>query len=75
MKANIEVKSREEGNALKAGLNDPVLRAMVTTVGVLMSLPTDRARRRVLEYVADRLDEEAAQTEGQNPNNGGPSAG
>jgi len=58
MKANIDVKDRREAEAIKAGLEDPVLRAMVMVVGALKQLPTARARARVLQYVEDRLDEE-----------------
>jgi hypothetical protein len=58
MKANIEVANRKEADALRAGLEDPAVRAFVLIIGVLKALPTDRARQRVLQYVTDRLDEE-----------------
>jgi hypothetical protein len=58
MRANIEVKDRREADAIRTGLEDPTVRAFVVTMGVLKALPSDRARRRVLEFVSDRLDEE-----------------
>lgn len=57
MKTSIEVKDRREGDAIRAGLEDPVTRAIVVVTGLLLGLPTDRARRRVLDYVTDRLAE------------------
>lgn len=57
MKASLEVQSRREGDAIRAGLEDPVMRAMVTITGALKELPSDRARERVMRYVADMLDE------------------
>lgn len=61
MKTSIEVKDRREGDAIRAGLADPVTRAIVIVTGLLLELPNDRARRRVMEYVTDRL----AETEGK----------
>lgn len=58
MKVAIEVKDRREGDALRRALDDPKTRALVLVLGALMELPSDRARRRVLQYVTDRLDEE-----------------
>lgn len=58
MKANIEVASRAEADSIKAGLTDPVVRAYVNVIGILMQLPSDRARARVLAYVQDKLAEE-----------------
>jgi len=58
MKANIEVRSRDEASAIKTGLEDPAIRAFVVVMGVLMTLPSDRARKRVLTYVEDRFREE-----------------
>jgi hypothetical protein len=58
MKANIEVKDRKEADAIRTGLEDPGVRAFVICVGVLKALPSQRARRRVLEFVIDKLDEE-----------------
>jgi hypothetical protein len=71
MKANIDVKDRREADAIKLALEDSAVRAFVVVMGTLKSLPTDRARRRVLQYVHDRLEEEseleqAAATNGGN---------
>jgi hypothetical protein len=60
MKALIEVKDRKEADAIRTGLEDPSVRAFVVVTGVLKMLPSDRARRRVLQFVIDKLDEEAA---------------
>jgi hypothetical protein len=59
MKVAVEVKDRAEGGALKAGLEDPTVKAFVLVMGTLRALPSDRARKRVLEFVTDRLDEES----------------
>ena len=59
MKANIEVTDRREADAIKRALEDTAVRAFVVVMGTLKMLPTDRARRRVLQYVSDRLDEES----------------
>jgi hypothetical protein len=58
MKISIEVKSRREAEAMRRGLDDSAVRAFVLVMGVLLALPTKRAQRRVLEYVADRIEEE-----------------
>jgi hypothetical protein len=56
----IEVKNEKEAQAMLAGLDDPAVRALVLIVGTLAKLPSDRARRRALWFVADKLDEQAA---------------
>lgn len=58
MKAAIDVQSRREGDAIRIGLEDPIMRAMVLITGALRDLPSDRARERVMRYVADQLDDE-----------------
>lgn len=58
MKVSVEVKDRREADAIRRGLDDPVTRAIVVTMGLLLALPSARARTRVLQYVADRLEEE-----------------
>lgn len=58
MKATITVKDRKEADAIRAALDDPVVRAQVVVVGTLKSLPSDRARQRVLAFVQDSLDEQ-----------------
>lgn len=57
MKANIEVSDRKEADAIRTGLDDPAVRAFVVVMGILLPL-SERARRRVLTYVTDRLDEQ-----------------
>jgi len=59
MKATIDVASRKEAELIRAGLNDPATMAFVQVMGALLALPTNRARARVLNYVADKFDEEA----------------
>ena len=59
MKANIDVKDRREADAIKLALEDSAVRAFVVVMGTLKALPNDRARRRVLQYVHDRLEEES----------------
>ena len=61
MKANIEVADRKEAEAIRAGLADPTVRAFVVIMGALAALPSDRAKRRVLNYVADHFEERNAQ--------------
>jgi hypothetical protein len=34
-----------------------VTRALVIVLGALSTLPTDRARKRILDFITDRLDE------------------
>lgn len=57
MKIQIEVNTREEGEAIKRALADATIRATVLCAGTLLRLPTDRARERVLAFVQDKLDE------------------
>jgi hypothetical protein len=57
MKANIEVKDRKEAEAIRAGLDDPATRAFVVVMGALSTLPSDRARKRVMLFVQDYFDE------------------
>lgn len=54
MTSRIEVANRKEGQQIRAGLNDPAVRAFVKVIGILSTLPSDRARRRVLGFVMDR---------------------
>ena len=56
MKASIEVRDRREAEHIRAGLENPNVRALVVVMGVLSLLPDDRARKRVLNWVADKLD-------------------
>lgn len=57
MKTTIEVGSKQEAELIKAGLADPLTRALVQVVGALAPL-SQKAKKRALEYVADRLEEE-----------------
>ena len=55
MKTTIRVKNRAEGEAIRRGLDDPSTRVFVQVMGLLLELPSDRARARVVGYMADRL--------------------
>lgn len=57
MKASIEVENRNEADAIRTGLEDPATRAFVVVMGALATLPSDRARKRVLQYVTDYFHE------------------
>jgi hypothetical protein len=57
MKATIEVSDRKEADAIRIGLSDPAVRAFVVIMGALNSLPTDRARVRVMDFIRDRFEE------------------
>jgi hypothetical protein len=48
MKVRIDVKDRNEGDAITRALDDLEIRAYVVTTGILMDLPDDAARLRVL---------------------------
>lgn len=64
MKASIEVKDRKEAESIRKALDDPAVRAFVVIMGVLLTLPSQRARKRVLQYVEDKFaedDESAAE--------------
>jgi hypothetical protein len=61
MKATIEVSDRKEADAIRAGLEDPAVRAFVVIMGALLTLPSERARKRVLQYVLDYFDENPGQ--------------
>jgi hypothetical protein len=62
MKTKIEVENRKEAELIRRGLERPDVRAFVKIMGALEQLPTDRARRRVMTYVADKLGESAGWT-------------
>jgi hypothetical protein len=51
MKVSIQVKDRNEGDAITRALDDPEMRAYVVTMGILLELPDDAARTRVLHCV------------------------
>ena len=49
MQARIEVKDRNERDAIQLALEDPETRAYVVVCGILRQLPDDPARLRVLQ--------------------------
>lgn len=55
--AKIEVKNASDRRAVELAMSDPVTRASVLVVGHLLTLPTDRARARAIQYVTDELAE------------------
>lgn len=59
MKVAVDVKNRQEADAVRRAMDDPQTRAYVLVVGTLLSLPSDRARQRVMRFVADHLNEDA----------------
>jgi hypothetical protein len=61
VKATIDVADRKEADAIRAGLEDPAVRACVVVMGALATLPL-RARVRVLEFVRDHFDERTGGT-------------
>lgn len=65
MKTAITVASREEAQSVQLAMADPMTRALVLTMGALLQLPSDRARLRVLHYVADKLNDDADQAGAQ----------
>lgn len=58
--ARFTAKDREEADAIRAGLEEPAVRAFVTVIGILSKLDSDRARKRVLSFVIDAFDEQDA---------------
>jgi hypothetical protein len=50
-------RKRNEARAIRRALEEPDLRAFMVTMGALLVLPSDTARRRVLSFVADLLQE------------------
>jgi hypothetical protein len=58
MMTKIPVASRKEAEQIRRGLQDPEVRAFVKIAGTLLALQSDRARKRVMEFVIDSLDEE-----------------
>jgi hypothetical protein len=60
MKIKIEVEDDREALAIKTALDNKETRALVLTMGHLLRLRSDKARARVLNFVADALEEEEA---------------
>ncbi len=71
MKAIVTVSDRREAAAIRAGLEDASVRAFVVVMGVLHSLPSKRAQRRVMTYVADYFAEQDGQSDLFPPNQEG----
>jgi hypothetical protein len=63
MKAVVKVDTRSDKVAIETAMTDPATKAFVIVMGTLLQLPSDRARRRVLIYVHDRLEEQREQHE------------
>lgn len=55
MKATVEVTSVAEADLIKAGLNNPVMRAMVQMLGALNALPDDASRTAAMHFVQAQL--------------------
>lgn len=60
MKTSIEVEDRKEGDLIRRGLESAEVRAFVKIMGALSVLPTDRAKARALNFVADHFAEQEA---------------
>lgn len=58
MKVELVVNDAVHAGALRAAWKDPITQALILTIGTLLQLPSQRARRRVLGFVQDKLDEE-----------------
>ena len=59
MKATIDVTTRQKGDQIRRGLQDPQVRAFMKVIETLSTLPSDRARERVLRFVDDKFAEES----------------
>jgi hypothetical protein len=55
MKMTVEVSSRNEGDALRRALEDPVLRTSALVTGLLLDLEDVEDRLRVLAFVSAQL--------------------
>lgn len=51
MKVAIEVNDRKEADQVKTAMDEPIVRAYVLVMGVLLQLPDDRSRKDVLAAV------------------------
>lgn len=59
LKTTITVSNRREGEQIRAGLEDPNVRAFVKIMGTLNGLPSAKSRQMVLSFVADSIAERA----------------
>ena len=64
MKMTLPVKDRAERQAIARAFAEPELRAFMVSMGILLELPTDRSRERVLRWVVDKFDEDRGMTDG-----------
>lgn len=60
MNVKIECKDKAEADAIRRAMDDPTLRAIILVVGCLLALPTDRARKRAIDYAWDQIREDNA---------------
>lgn len=60
MFARIVVENRKEAEQIRLGLEIPEVRAFVKVMGVLSKLPSQQAKRRVLNFVWHSFAEEEA---------------
>lgn len=58
----VEVANKAQADAIERALQDDVHRASAIVFGMLAALPTDRARRRVMSFVVDVLEEQSEGT-------------
>lgn len=63
MKVSIECKDRYEADAIRRAMGHPTTRATVLVTGILLGLPTDRARARTINYTWDKVQEDAEMAE------------
>ena len=56
MKTTIDVANRAEGDLIRAGLANPVIRATTQVLGALSALPDAAARAHVLSFVEAQLE-------------------
>lgn len=57
MKATVEVESRAEAKSVQLAMSDATTKAYVVIMGVLMTLPSKRARLRVLCFAEEQTAE------------------
>jgi hypothetical protein len=60
MKTTLVVKDKKEATAIQRAMSDPAVRAFTVVMGVLLELPTDRARIRVLQHTQEIFEDQAA---------------
>lgn len=57
MEAKVQVEDRKEAELIRRGLADNATRALVKIIGALSTLPSVRAKKRTLTFVADHFAE------------------